>query len=89
MSLLEFIAMCSATKSELNMYPPAMIGSPSRYQATFVFHDAQHVTSAGTLADVNDGFWVNSDYEFTRMSDALYYILPHMIKEIKKVKPND
>ena len=39
------------------------------------------------LADFKDGFWVNESITPTKGMDCMYYILPHMIKHIRKNEP--
>lgn len=39
----------------------------------------------GSLDDIANGFWVNRDCEFTKGSDAKFFIFPHMITHLEKV----
>lgn len=38
-----------------------------------------------TFFEAKDGFWINSDNEFTRDEDALFWIPPAQIKYVEKI----
>lgn len=46
------------------------------------------VESKEGVSDFVDGFWINSDYEFTRGSDALYWIPPCRLLHVEKWTPH-
>ena len=39
-----------------------------------------------SISDFKEGFWVNANYDLTRGSDALYFIMPAKVLMVKKVK---
>lgn len=38
------------------------------------------------INDLKEGFWVNENYDLTKGSDALYFIMPAKVLMVKKVK---
>ena len=45
--------------------------------------------SVGGIAMFEDGFWINEDLEFTKLSDAAHWIPPGQIKYITKENRGD
>ena len=41
------------------------------------------------ILDIKDGFWVNEDLDLTNGSDCRYYVMPHHINFIEKVKSDE
>jgi hypothetical protein len=58
------------------------------YDVTFKLDDVVYINRVSALQHVVAGFWINEDGDWTLQSDALYFILPHMIRKIQKV-PRD
>ena len=53
-----------------------------RYSCCFMdpFLNKLDYVEVSRMSDVTDGFWLNSDYEFTRGSDCKYWIPPSQIR---------
>ena len=43
-----------------------------------------HVTETEEICRVRDGFWVDDSWEICYSQDVQVFIMPHMIKEIRK-----
>lgn len=55
------------------------------YNCVFNFRDTiVRVDSTKGIDAFRDGFWINSDMEYTVGSDCKYWIPPHAIKFIEK-----
>ncbi|MCP4989357.1 MAG: hypothetical protein GY928_25860 [Colwellia sp.] len=54
------------------------------FECKFDLEGRHETVEVSEICFVRGGFWINSDCEFTMLSDNLFYIMPHMIKEIKK-----
>lgn len=37
------------------------------------------------LSDVTAGFWINEKFEFTKVSEGKFFVMPHQILNIEKV----
>lgn len=58
------------------------------FECTFRHRHKRMITHAECLADLTQGFWITGvgDWQFTKGSDCKYFIMPHMITEIEKVR---
>lgn len=54
------------------------------YRCEFIFKEEICVVYSQFLEDFKDGFWLNDDRNFTKGSDARYWIPPHSIEYVAK-----
>lgn len=45
-----------------------------------------NIIAIDRISTVKDGFWINSDYEFTVASDCKFWIPPSRIQYVEKIK---
>lgn len=56
------------------------MASKRMYRCEFTHHDVmRHASSPDGLGAFKDGFWLNNDLQFTKGSDARYWIPPSKI----------
>jgi hypothetical protein len=57
------------------------------YRVHFLIDGVRHAqdTFEG-IAEFKDGFWINTDCEHTKKSDARFWIPPHQVVCIEKLK---
>lgn len=55
------------------------------YECIFIHRNTEKLTHGERLSDLVHGFWVTERWELTKGSDAKFFIMPHMIKEIEKI----
>lgn len=53
---------------------------------SYELHGTSRFTEADEICRVRDGFWVNDSWKLCYSQDARIFIMPHMIKEIRKEK---
>ncbi len=55
---------------------------------TYELNGTSKVTEAVEICRVRDGFWIDDSGKICYSQDAQTFILPHMIKEIRKEHEN-
>lgn len=58
--------------------------STNRLICKFKFEGQQYATEIPSIADIKDGFWVDSCLEFTKASNNTYWIPPSQIYYVEK-----
>ncbi len=53
---------------------------------TYEMNGVSSVTEANELCQLRGGFWIDEDGAFCQSIDARIFIMPHMIREIRKEK---
>lgn len=56
------------------------------YECTFTHRATKMITHAERLCDLINGFWINERWELTKGGDSKFFVMPHMITEIDKIK---
>ncbi len=56
------------------------------YECRFYLGSIEGEVQSRHLSDLQGGFWINKDYEFTKGSDCKYWIPPHKIEYITKTE---
>ena len=51
---------------------------------TYELNGISKVTEFDDICEVYDGFWIDDSGQICFMQDAQFFIMPHMIKEIRK-----
>ena len=51
---------------------------------TYELHGLSKITETDELCRVRDGFWIDDSGNFCQSQDAVIFIMPHMIREIRK-----
>ena len=52
----------------------------------YEYNGPAKVTEVDEICKVRDGFWIDKDGEFCLSKDSHKYVMPHMIKEIRKIQ---
>lgn len=55
------------------------------YKCKFKLGDAHMTCQIPSIAEVKDGFWINSSGDHTQISDALYWIPPGKVEWVEKL----
>jgi len=56
-----------------------------KLRVKYELNGSSKVTEADEICRIREGFWIDESGNFTHGSDAGVFILPHMIKEIRKI----
>ncbi len=55
-----------------------------RLIVSYELKGVSHVTETDEIWRVRDGFWVDDSWKLCYCQGAIFFIMPHMIKEIRK-----
>ncbi len=53
---------------------------------TYELHGVSKITESDELCRLREGFWIDDSGGFCQSDDAVIYIMPHMIREIRKAE---